>query len=717
LSATVDGNLSNSGNLLVSGGSVGLQGSFTTGGSLVNTSTGTIKVTDGSIGMSASGTGNVVVQNDGYIEVDGLGSVGMATDVGVISNSGTGTMKVSDDAVGIYAKGNGTITTLGTIDVYGGIGFVSDGTASAPTGIINLHDGQEGSYSIGGYFVDTATLPTSYTVNQAGNYTIGNVAKGTGSTTVNQLNQIGGAGTKGQISLMSEGQNGSNLSLNINAPIVILDGGEKNIGIFGENTDVNMGTSNITVGKSEYSSDMSTASIGAYIKSGSFASSGNLSVGENSFGIVGKSVSNITTGAVTIGDKAIGIYGEGDGSVGKIASSTVVTGNNNSIGIYGKEIGAEVTNGLSVGNTSSIGIINEGSGDITVDGPIQVSGVSNIDSGEGSIGIYKNGTTGNVRIGKTSPTTMTVGREGYGLYVDGGATSNINIDNGANINLSTSAVGIYANGRISLNNTGNIVVGDTYLGIDNDHEKTEQHRNSVGIYVSNGATLQSSGNIDVFHDHSVGIYGKGAGTSVILTGGTLTVDNGGVGILVKEGAIATVNSGAQVIVNETIAPSCGGSSIGIAAYASSSIINNGSITVNQGVGIYVTAGASFTNNGVINLNNGVGIGGAGTYIAGAGGIVNISGGTLQGSATSADTTKGSVTISNDGKVIINGNYITTGGILDAGDTSIKLDGAYVAIDALTDAKVPLFTAEIVEGNIKLLPDFATAGNGYEWTIT
>ena len=720
LSATVDGNLVNTGTLNLTGGSVGLQGSFTTGGSLINSASGVIIVTNGSIGMSASGTGSVLVENNGYIEVDGLGSVGMATDVGTISNSSTGTMKVKNSGLGIYAKGNSTITTLGTIDVYGGIAFVSDGTSSTPTGVINLHDGSTGNYSIGGYFIDIGTLPNTYTVNQIGNYSIGNVVKGTGSTIVNHLNQVGGTGTAEQIALMAEGQSGSKLGLTINAPIVVLDGGRNNIGVFGSNTDINMGSSSITVGASESSSDLSKSSIGAYVSGGSLTTSGSLSVGENSFGIVGKSVSNISTGSVSIGDKSIGIYGEGDGSVGKITSSSLITGNNNSIGIYGKEIGSKVTGGVTVGNTSSIGIINEGSGDIEVDGSIQISGVSNIDSGEGSIGIYKNGTNGNVKIGQTSSTIMNIGREGYGLYVEGGvkgAGGTIVVDNASSMNLSTSAVGIYANGDVLVKNTGSIVVGDTYLGVEGNHEKTEQHRNSVGIYVSNGAVLQSSGNIDVFYDHSVGIYGKGKGTTVTLTGGTLTVDNGGVGILVKEGAIATVGSGAQVIVNETVSPSCDGNSIGIAAYAGSSIINNGSITVNNGVGIYVTAGASFTNNGVINLNNGVGIGGAGTYIAGSGGIVNINGGTLQGSASTSDTTKGSVTISNDGKVVINGNYITTGGILDAGDTSIMLDGAYVAIEALTDAKVPLFTAEIVEGNIKLLPDFATAGNGYEWTIT
>lgn len=717
LSATVDGNLVNTGILNLTGGSVGLQGSFTTGGSLVNGTTGTIIVGNGSIGMSASGTGSVVVQNDGYIEVDGLGSIGMATDVGTIFNSSTGTMKVSNSGVGIYAKGSSNITTLGTIDVHEGIAFVSDGTSSMPTGVINLYDGSSGKYSIGGYFIDTLTLPTSYTLNQTGNYSIGNVVKGSGTTVVNHLNQIGGTGKIEQIALMAEGQSGNNLGLTINAPIIVLDGGRNNVGVFVSNTDISMGTSSITVGDSESSSDLSKSSIGAYVSGGSLNTSGSLTVGKNSFGIVGKSVSNITTGLVSVGDKSIGIYGEGDGSVGKITSGSVITGNNNSIGIYGKEIGAKVTGGLTVGHTSSIGIINEGTGDIEVDGPIQIAGVSNIDSGEGSIGIYKKGTSGSVKV--ISP-TMNIGREGYGLYVEGGvkgAGGTILVENASDMTLGTSSVGIYANGDVLVRNTGDIVVGDTYLGVEGNHEKTEQHRNSVGMYVSNGAELQSSGNINVFYDHSVGIYGKGKGTTVTLTGGTLTVDNGGVGILVKEGAIATIGSGAQVIVNETVAPSCGGNSIGIAAYAGSSIINNGSITVNDGVGIYVTAGATFTNNGVLNLNDGVGIGGSGTYIAGAGGIVNINGGTLRASASTADTTKGSVTISNDGKVTINGNYITTGGILDAGDTSIKLDGAYVAIEAITDAKVPLFTAEIVEGNIKLLPDFATAGNGYEWTIT
>ena len=720
VAATQDGNLTNNGLLEVSGGSVGLLGTFTTGGSLANSSTGVIKVKSGSIGMSASGTGVVGLTNDGLIEVENLGSIGIATDVGVVNTGTTGTMKVKDDAIGIYVKGTALINNLGIIDVEGGVAFVSDGTASTPTGTINLKDGSVGKYSIGGYYIDATSIPNTYTTNQTGNYSIGTVVKGNNSTTVNQLNTIGGAGKVEQIALMAEGQNGNTLNLSLNAPIVIQDGGRNNLGVYGNSANILMGGSTISVGDSEASADMSKSSIGAYVKTGSLSTTGAVNVGQNSFGIVGKNISNISTGTLTISDKGIGIYGEGDGTGGRITTGAMTTGNNNSIGIYGKGIGAKVSGGMAVGNTNSLGIINEGTGNIELDGTISVAGVNNIDTKEGSIAIYKNGPSGNIMVGHGSTTVMNIGREGYALYVKGGVKDSGNtvvVDNNGDINLSTSAVGIYGSGDVLVKHTGKIVTGDTYLGPEGDHAKTEQHRNSVGIYAADGAVVQSSGVIEVKHDHSVGIYGKGQGTVVSLTGGTLSVDNGGVGILVKDGAIATVESGALVVVNETTSPSCGGNSIGIAAYAGSSIENKGTITINDGVGIYVTAGATFTNNGVLNLNNGIGIGGNGAYIVGPNGSVNISGGSLVASTESSDTTKGSVTISKDGTIIINGNYITLGGTLDASDTSIKLNGAYVAIEALTDAKVPLFTADIVEGNIKLLPDFAQAGNGYEWTIT
>jgi hypothetical protein len=722
LAATVDGNLVNHGTVTIENGVTGLGGAFTTGGTLENAAGAVMHVLAGGIGMSASGTGVVSVINNGTISVTGDKAVGMASDVGTLTNA-SGTITTADNGIGIFAKGNAVVTDLGNITATGGVAFVASGSASAPTGNITLLDGAPGSWSIGGYFENVNAVPGTYTTTQSGDYSIGTVVKTSGNVAVPSLNALGGNHSN-QIGLLAKGAAGANIAASVGAAVVLTDGsglaGIENIGIYGNYADIDLGANSVTVGRSPASLNMASASKGIYLDDGSFKTAGNITVGDESIGILGKNITSIETGAVAIGDGGIGIYGIGAaGGTAWIKAGSVATGNENSAGIYAKDADVTITGGLQVGHTSSMGLISEGDGDVSLDGNISVADVQHIDQLQGSVAFYKNGNGGAVNIGAAGAATIQIGREGYGIYVTDSNPNDLNglsVDNRMDMGLATSAVGFYGKGNVTFQNSGDITVGDTYLGALNDHADLESHRNSVGIYADAGVKVLNSGDIDVRYDHSVGLYGRGADTEIRITGGTITVDNGGVGILAKQGAKVFLESAANLHVLQTIAPVCGASSMGIAAYGGAAVVNEGTITVDDGIGIYVAPGARFTNEGNLILNNGTGVTGGGVFVQGANAYVTVNGGVLDGTTGQEDTVKGSVTIGGDGVVQINDKFIAIGGTLDAGDAAIKLDGAYVAIEALTNAQIPLFKGEIVEGNIKLLPDFAKSGNGYEWTI-
>ena len=70
-----------------------------------------------------------------------------------------------------------------------------------------------------------------------------------------------------------------------------------------------------------------------------------------------------------------------------------------------------------------------------------------------------------------------------------------------------------------------------------------EHKNSVGIYLASGSkAVNTAGTtITVNHDHSLGVFGTGAETK-FTNNGIMNIDNGGIGVLVRDGAIA-INNG------------------------------------------------------------------------------------------------------------------------------------------------------------------------------
>ena len=108
---------------------------------------------------------------------------------------------------------------------------------------------------------------------------------------------------------------------------------------------------------------------------GSYIGSGNVSVGNNGIGLYATGIQNNIQhngGTLGVGDSSLGFYGEGTGTNSLTVNTTGITlGDNNSIGVYAKNINSSVTGDMYVGTNTSIGIVSEGNGNVTYTGDWQ----------------------------------------------------------------------------------------------------------------------------------------------------------------------------------------------------------------------------------------------------------------------------------------------------------------------------------------------------------
>ena len=663
---------------------------------------GTAVITTGAkgIGVYAQGAGTTItVSNTANITV-GTEGIYMYSKDATLNFSGNIT---ANDQIGIVAEG-GTINAMGasTITVQnGGIGAYVKGAAPVfGTTTITVQTGTSSKYSMGVYYDGVAALGTAPVITQTGNYTIGMVLNNSTGTTAGGIS-IGGLGTADQVGIMAKGN--SNLTV---AGTVSINRGDNNIGVYGEDSIITV-NGNVTVEDSSSGINKSTSSIGVSLNRGSYIGSGNITAGDYSIGVFGKemtagSVITQGTGAqtMTVGKEGLGIYGEGTGGTISANMSNITVGTDNAIGVYAIGMNSMVKGNMSIGTNTSIGIASEGNGNVTYTGAMTIANKVST----ASVGIYKTNGIGTI---STSAGNWSVGDSGYGIFLNQSAGQSAAINNNADMNLGMSSVGIYSNGNNTVTNTGNIIVGATDLGPSSNHNKADEHLNSIGIYLLGGTTATSSGTITVNHDHSVGVYGEGTETRFTNTG-TINVDNGAVGILVRDGAVAVNAVGGNINLGGSLA-ACGATTVGMAAYSGARIENAGTITVNEGVGMLVGNGATFANTGTIIVNNGIGIEGIGNTVN-AGHII-VNGGVATEAGSLATAQIGAVEIKPDGTIKINGNYTSIGGTLSTGG-NIIVDGAYVDVTTGT----PLFNANSVSGEVNILPNFALTGNGISYEI-
>ncbi|BBA53268.1 autotransporter (plasmid) [Fusobacterium varium] len=662
--------------------------------------TTTVTAGTGGIGVYAEGAGTIVtVANTANITV-GTDGIYMYSKDATLNFSGNIT---ANNQIGIVADG-GTINAMGasTITVQnGGIGaYVKNSSPIFNGTTINIQAGNISKYTTGIYYQNVSTLGTLPVINQTGDYSIGMILDNS-SIITNSLISIGNNNTN-QVAKMIK--NSSNFTSNN----IIQVNGDKNIGIYGSESLLNIGT--VQVGASSYSANKENSSIGVYLKDGKYLGNNSIIVGNNSIGIFGE---DITTGnyirysgnSLVVGNNALGIYAAGTGQGSKDLTVTTTNGitiaNDGAIGIFAKNIDSSINSNISVGTGTSVGIASEGNGNLHYNGTLSIANKGN---STGSIGIYKVNGSGTV----TTNGVFNIGEGGYGIYLkQSDPDSSVILNNNSNIILGEAAVGIYSSGNNIVNNNANITVGTTYLGPNGDHDQVNSHFNSIGIYLANNSKGENTGTINIINDHSLGVFGIGKGTT-FTNKGTINIDNGAMGILVREGAIAINEVGSHINIGN-LKPICLTPSIGMAAYNGGEIYNKGTITVNEGIGMTVNEGSVLSNTGTIYVNNGIGIQGNGIIYNNGQIIVTGSGSDITLGGPPANI--GSIIIDSNGNITINGNYVAVGGTLTT-TGSIIVNGAYV--DVTTG--IPMFNSANVNGEVNILPNFAMTGNGISYEI-
>ena len=744
LGFTYNGNMTNAyGNVVVAAGEIGFLSKFDntapTGVTYIleNQTSGGILVNGGGIGMVVENdvmnphNGVLTLKNDGVITVDGTDAIGLYSNSGVIDNS-SGVITVDNKGVGIFATRGVSNIDVGTTTVTSGVGLAVDNlTNPIPTitGIITLGAGTATDYNIGSYFIDfngdIATTPLVVT----NNYTINTAVEGGTNNIVTPVT-ITGSNTN-EIGIFAKN---SDTTLTNNVTV----SGDENIGIYGSSATITGSLVTVSTATGYNSANpYAESSIGAYLTDGAIGNIGTVTANDNSIGVFGDDGTVLNLTNINTGYRAIGAY-VNDNSQANLYG--VLTTGVSGYGVFADNSNVDASNVvMNVSDGTSIGILSQGTGNIDFTGYVNVLDKDTNPSGlnNASIGIYKGNGTGVLTIDST--TDWNIGKGGYGVYVenkDYAGAGIIRLDNHANMNLGESAVGIYVGGNGTRNaeayNYGVINVGTTYLGVapPGDHSNLQDHLNSVGMYVGNGAYGANNGTINVKEmpgtntpgerDHSVGVYAVGLST-VFDNNGIITVDEGGVGILAKDGA--TIRNYGDILLG-TIDAHCGAETVGIGAYGTidsssneitTTVENYGYIEVGKGVGIFGNQYADLVNKvgATIRITeDGTGMLGFNGRVVNNGVISIDSGatGNTMAHTTTVPVIHGAITIV-DGTVIVNNNFIHAGTLIA---DNVYVDGAYVSIANATGD--PMFVVDSITGNINLEPDFITTGNGYGWTV-
>ncbi|WP_339012198.1 autotransporter-associated N-terminal domain-containing protein [Fusobacterium animalis] len=453
--------------------------------------------------------GDVVVVNNGKINLDGQKAVGIYIENNDSNKTATHTIEATNEANGVITmsgkKGIGMASKLGNLVNKGKINITAD----------------QGT----GMFVETDNNRTANLINEtSGTISIGNSTSEsvlrTGMFTKNQNVKIVNKGT------IDAGNNsyaiyGKDVQLTSTSKLKVGDNG---VGVF--TTSTTPATNNIDIQAGAKINIGNKEAVGVFVgtDAGSKVTANgvrindagsNMTIGNNSYGYVikgrGTRFTNSAAGTADLNTKAVYLYS--DDQTGVINSAINLTSKGSAAGTdiknatggqnYGLYAAGTVTNtgnmdfSKGVGN---VGIYSIKGGTATNNGGTITLGDSNPDKSLYSIGMaagYAKSDTGHV----INRGTINVnGKNSIGMYASG---SNSTIENasGATINLrGEGSMGVYLdNGAKGVNNGTITTVGNP--------------KGAIGIVVRNGSTLVNNGTINI---NSPGGYGK-----FITTGGLI----------------------------------------------------------------------------------------------------------------------------------------------------------------------------------------------------
>ena len=662
--------------------------------SLTMTNKSNITLGNGSVGIYTRGQSDTVrntVTNDGNITVGdtlaGAPAVGIYAENTNLTQGDTGTpdITVGEKGIALYGK-NSTVEAKGTVNYSnkGILGYFENSTFTSHYGDLTAHqntilflknstanmngagtdiditvpDKAATSNSFAGVYVEGTS-----TLNGVKKITVGENSNGIfmkDATFTSNVTDIESTkeGAKGLLALESDLNNNSKITLSgdssigiysdaSNAKTVTNNGkltiaGKKTLGVFLKGSQTFINTADIDVADTT-SSVPAEKTVGIYTKDGTSTvkhNSGTIDVGTKSIGIFSATNSGVevdTPAKINVKDEAIGIYKESGTALLKgeidVAAHTSTTKNSEPVGLYGLN-GANITDSASkitVG-AKSFGFILENETTATTN-QYTSTGAGTVSLGDDSVFLYSNGQASLTNGRDISSNSKRL----IGFYIKGNGTNRGDLTNNATIDFSNSlgSIGIYAPGGKATNN-GRILVGDTD-SIDPATGKTYTDVSKIiygiGMAADNGGHIINNNEIRIYGDKSIGMYGKGVGTTVenngtiFLDGSRATATNkiqSMIGVYVDEGAtfvnkgdIRTADAYAGKDVGGTIKVDDNVSGlVGVAVMNGSTLENYGNIDIdaNESYGV-VIRGKSPTQPAVIkNYGNfRINVRGRGTY--------------------------------------------------------------------------------------------------------
>ena len=436
--------------------------------------------------------------------------------------NGAGTpvnMTVADGYTGAYIEGTSSLTGVGTINLgRNSNGIFLQGANFNSRGITEIVGTQANAKGILG--IDSNLLNKTK-ISLSGDNSIGIYSSADSTKTV--VN-------KGKLELS----------------------GKKTLGVFLKGSQSFENKADISIADS---ADSQNPTIGVYTIETSpiTLTSGNIEVGVKSIGVYSTANSpvNMTGGNLHVKDEGMGIYKQ-DGSVsvaGNIVvdSHTATTPNTEPVGVY-------AVNGATVNDSANVTVGEKSYGFI----------LSHNNSSK--VNVYTNTAGSNVTLGSDSTYLYSGGRAQItnnkniatgnvdrviGFYIKGDSTGQGEFVNNGLLDFSNGKgnIGVYAPGSTATNSaSGRIYVGatdytDPLTGqIYSDKSKIVY---GIGMAADNGGTIRNIGEIRIFGDKSIGMYGSGAGTVVknegriLLDGSRATASNkieSMTGVYVDEGA-------------------------------------------------------------------------------------------------------------------------------------------------------------------------------------
>ena len=664
---------------------------------LTMTNNSNITLGDGSVGIYTRGQDNSIpsavrntVKNDGNIIVGdtltGAPAVGIYAENTNLTQGNTGTpdITVGEKGIALYGK-NSTVEAKGTVNYSnkGILGYFEKSTFTSHYGDLTAHqntilflknstanmngagtdiditvpDKAATSDSFAGVYVEGTS-----TLNGVKKITVGENSNGIfmkDATFTSNVTDIESTkeGAKGLLAVESDLTNNSKITLSGDSSIGIYSdasnktvtnngkltiAGKKTLGVFLKGSQTFINTADIDVADTT-SSVPAEKTVGIYTKDGTSTikhNSGTINVGEKSIGIFSATNSGVevdTPAKINVKDEAIGIYKEKGTALLKgeidVAAHTSTTKNSEPVGLYGLN-GANITDSASkitVG-AKSFGFILENETTATTN-QYTSTGAGTVSLGDDSVFLYSNGQASLTNGRDISSNSKRL----IGFYIKGNGTNRGDLTNNATIDFSNSlgSIGIYAPGGKATNN-GRILVGDTD-SIDPATGKTYTDVSKIiygiGMAADNGGHIINNNEIRIYGDKSIGMYGKGVGTTVenngtiFLDGSRATATNkiqSMIGVYVDEGAkfinygdIRTADAYAGKDVGGTIKVNDNVSGlVGVAVMNGSTLENHGNIDIdaNESYGV-VIRGKSPTQPAVIkNYGNfRINVRGRGTY--------------------------------------------------------------------------------------------------------